>query len=755
MAKIKFNISCSNLAPLQDFNSSLELNSLQIGIFANNGTGKTFLSRAFELAASLKSKWEPLFPFSSLITFGQQNTSFSLQIIDKEGRQTENINLNITRDSSDLQSEPSYIYHVFNQDYVEQNIEYFQYDKNPNVQGYILGEASIDLSNDERILKEIEEKGKALKASIEKQILDFTSSMIDPIPNIIRLSEYKGLAITDLLNFRGEIDEIGIRPLSLCLEDYNKIKAVPQPLSTINSLSVFKELENLSNLYLIFQEEYTINRFADELRKSILEDRLFFEKGIDLYKKGNQSICPFCRQLLHDESLGWIDSIVDFFKDKESQILKMLSSYELKLRAYIEYLNNLESEYLRAFQLYSEYKSKYFSNLSSIEIEFNPKPLIDTIDSILGYIKSKKDNISISLCVPEVLVADLQAYSNQLRDSIANLNLAIESANSSIAKVDSLNRSIRRDILRSARIHILKETSEKRDILNKIRVQFNELNQSIKLKRNAIKTERKELIVSIIRKVLNHFFSDKYTFDANTFRLILRHQPLIEKEAKRVLSDGEKSIVAFAYFIGDTISQVSSESDFDKLFFIFDDPISSMDYNYVYTLVDVLRELTSIFDKMKRSRFIALTHNNDFMRILAGNDVTKENFYLDNNSLLPLDENFSVPYISHLRDIYRISIGQLNPSHTTPNSIRHIIETIMKWSKLEVSQSKLKEFLKEAFSDCKQNYTLINDLSHGGWRTEQQPITKEDMISICKDVISYITKILPGQVDYCASLYGK
>ncbi len=263
------------------------------------------------------------------------------------------------------------------------------------------------------------------------------------------------------------------------------------------------------------------------------------------------------------------------------------------------------------------------------------------------------------------------------------------------------------------------------------------------------------MIVSIIRKVLNHFFSDKYTFDANTFRLILRHQPLIEKEAKRVLSDGEKSIVAFAYFIGDTISQVSSESDFDKLFFIFDDPISSMDYNYVYTLVDVLRELTSIFDKMKRSRFIALTHNNDFMRILAGNDVTKENFYLDNNSLLPLDENFSVPYISHLRDIYRISIGQLNPSHTTPNSIRHIIETIMKWSKLEVSQSKLKEFLKEAFSDCKQNYTLINDLSHGGWRTEQQPITKEDMISICKDVISYITKILPGQVDYCASLYGK
>ena len=413
----------------------------------------------------------------------------------------------------------------------------------------------------------------------------------------------------------------------------------------------------------------------------------------------------------------------------------------------------MQSEYIQAIQQYNEYRCKYFSNLSEVEATFNPQSLISVINSIIGLINKKKDNIAHPISLPDIIESELSKFTTNLKEAVSVLNIAIKNANNSILTADKLNKEIRRDILRSARNQILNETAEKRKRLNDIRIEYKELSDSINIKRNAIKTERKGLIVSIIRKVLNYFFSDKYSFDEETFRLSLRNQPLLEKEAKHVLSEGEKSIVAFAYFVGDTITHINSESDYNKLFFIYDDPISSMDYDYVYTLVDVIREMPSIFNKMRIYRFIALTHNNDFMRILAGNDVTKDNFYLDAGSLNPLNENFSVPYISHLKDIYQVSIGKLDPSHTTPNSIRHIIETIMKWTKLEASKSNLKEFIKEAFSDYKKNYTLINDLSHGGWRTEQQPITREDIISICKDIISYINSTFPDQIRYCANLY--
>lgn len=48
---------------------------------------------------------------------------------------------------------PHYLYHVFNQDYVEENIQVLNYEKDPNIQGYILGKIHIDLSNDEIKLK--------------------------------------------------------------------------------------------------------------------------------------------------------------------------------------------------------------------------------------------------------------------------------------------------------------------------------------------------------------------------------------------------------------------------------------------------------------------------------------------------------------------------------------------------------------------------------------------------------------------------
>ena len=218
---------------------------------------------------------------------------------------------------------------------------------------------------------------------------------------------------------------------------------------------------------------------------------------------------------------------------------------------------------------------------------------------------------------------------------------------------------------------------------------------------------------------------------------------------KNVLSEGEKNIIAFAYYLGDAHLKIEKEDDYDKLFFVIDDPISSMDFTYVYTLCGVIRDIKQILENIHREKFIILTHNNDFMRILCANNITEKRLLLRNGSLVDFNENFTVPYISHLIDVYRIARNGEHAKHTTANSIRHIIETLTKFQNIEVSNSSISEYIKENIPNDKKSYTFINDLSHGGWRSEQEPITDDDYREVCETIIAHIEILFPNQIRYC------
>lgn len=49
MGKIKTILAAQNYAPLKHFNGVIDSASLQIAIYADNGEGKTFISKAFRM----------------------------------------------------------------------------------------------------------------------------------------------------------------------------------------------------------------------------------------------------------------------------------------------------------------------------------------------------------------------------------------------------------------------------------------------------------------------------------------------------------------------------------------------------------------------------------------------------------------------------------------------------------------------------------------------------------------------------------
>lgn len=130
-------------------------------------------------------------------------------------------------------------------------------------------------------------------------------------------------------------------------------------------------------------------------------------------------------------------------------------------------------------------------------------------------------------------------------------------------------------------------------------------------------------------------------------------------------------------------------------------------------------------------------------------EKTTESYICDYDKIKSVPETFTVPYVSHLLDIYAVSKRLKTPSHTTSNSIRHILETLVKFSKIDLSDVSIDAYIEKNFEKNKDTYLFINDLSHGGWRSEQVPLTDDKYIQVCTEVIEHIKTLYPEQIEYC------
>ena len=191
------------------------------------------------------------------------------------------------------------------------------------------------------------------------------------------------------------------------------------------------------------------------------------------------------------------------------------------------------------------------------------------------------------------------------------------------------------------------------------------------------------------------------------------------------------------------------------MFFIIDDPISSLDFTYVYTISGIIRKIKTIFPKIEHPRYIILTHNNEFMRILCANKIVDKRLLLQNGTLCEFNTNYTVPYISHLLDVYRVARDGQTYNHTTANSIRHIMETLIKFQNIELNDDSIDKYIQKHFDQDNKTYTFINDLSHGGWRSDDEPLSQLDYQAVCESLIKHIQTIYPNQIKYCEKMVLK
>ncbi|MDD3397768.1 MAG: AAA family ATPase [Clostridia bacterium] len=268
-----------------------------------------------------------------------------------------------------------------------------------------------------------------------------------------------------------------------------------------------------------------------------------------------------------------------------------------------------------------------------------------------------------------------------------------------------------------------KDTEQKYKVLKNV----------IEDKKSKIKKYKKSEVAKDIKKYL----------DESKFAIIFKEQ-IINGEMEDILSDGEKSIIALCYYLASIHLLVEKESDYSKICYIIDDPISSMDFSYVFCVSRLIDTFCKA-DNTTRNPVIVLTHNLEFMNILIKNKIIDLKYILSQSHISTLSKELISPYEHHLIDIINISKNGTSPTHTTANSLRYLIESIWKFIKPDLQN--VEEFIlqEELFKNNEYIITIINDFSHGAIRQEIG-YTDEQIKNACDCLVYYIEKNFPRQI---------
>lgn len=755
--KIKCTIKCDNIAPLTSMNKSFEAGALSLGIFAGNGSGKTYLSRMFRLMEGIHDINEDESGGVSTdvyLSFGQSTGQFGFTVVDKKGNTVEDVSLVVEKGKIPAIPTSHYIYHTFNQDYVEENIRALDFEKDSSIEGFILGKTQIDLSVEEAKLRKIAEDGDSLKVEIENSVKTAIAK-IDSVRDIKRISEYNSLLRYEVLTASGESLRSSLpKTVEGYLDDYNKLKSIPENIASISQLEEIKfDHKVVIDLVSDLNTEYSLSSFAEDFKNRVKTRQNFIEEGLRLYGE-DKSVCPFCGRSKTQEMLKIIDQYSAFLQDSEAQTIKKFQQYKRTFEQLRMSVTTSSKLILQSGKTFDDYKTKYVPSCDKLSIGVIDSaslcPIIDTINLLID---EKIAHIDKVVSIPDETKISLLEIIQRYNGTILDANKSFVLINKKLQGATNEMREAKRCLCKATYDSLLDKNKDKLSQLLTLRKEYSDLRREIEKKKETEKISKKKKVAETIRQVLDYFFSGKYTLDEDSFQLYFNSKALEKGRVKHVLSEGEKNIIAFAYYLGDCHMRLEKQEDYNRLFFIIDDPISSMDFTYVYTMSGVIRDIKKIIpDISSFVKMLVLTHNNDFMRILTANNILDTVLLLKNSVLSEFNDNYTVPYINHLIDIYRIARKGGKATHTTANSIRHIIETLDRFCSIDSNENSVKEYISANIPSDKKSYTYINDLSHGGWRSEQEPMNDADYQEVCEAVIAHIDEKYPKQIEFCKSL---
>jgi wobble nucleotide-excising tRNase len=432
---------------------------------------------------------------------------------------------------------------------------------------------------------------------------------------------------------------------------------------------------------------------------------LFISKEIDKH-------CPLCDTDLSDGIETIIKEYTTHFSESIIKLFEFLDStneYISKLLSnnFIQENKTIAADIVATIRLYDIENESY---------EFEKQDLLlQAINSVLFSLKEKKASPETRIIVKEEEIEQISEYQEVIKkfkdQIIAAINKEIELLKEK--SVDSVIKDIKEKIKDIASVQLNQSdnlifssktktnsdialASEKLIGILEPKIQRLEINRSEEISK--LNAESKFINLYLRHFGINHFSIEKVK-DKVHDNIVITFTKTGRRKSKfgYSLSEGEKTALAFAYFISKLrVEKIEGNNEeFQDCIIVIDDPISSLDDNRVFQTANLIDSFL-FFNKEtianQPKQVFILSHSLVFVKYmynaLRTNNELKNNlneYYLSNLTPNLIDlpsslKNFTNTYISKLKTIIDFKDKKIdydNVKNYLPNYIRIVLETFL------------------------------------------------------------------------------
>lgn len=530
-----------------------------------------------------------------------------------------------------------------------------------------------------------------------------------------------------------EIRQISFRSIEL------DINAIDELLS--------KNIQQLSKDVLEAKIKEVQALLSDDQQKQSVER--WFRFGKDVLEKVNtdsKKHCPICNTDITEKINTVLVDYQGYFDDTYESFIKELKQKIEDISAVISSVEQYEPNANKLDKLHIKYE-KLLNNFSFEKFDFSS--IKADLKSLENSLESKNDNIQNSYATPQDIESNIIALNAVLagfqKFKVDILKL-LESKKLNTNTIEDKIRKTYKEIIllefnqfgQSGALE--KYKSNKNRITEIVSTEIPALRNKLSDELKKIKAESKSISKYLVKMGIDHFDID-INEDKKDENIVIKYKNSKSEKNKlrNCLSEGEKTALAFAYFLSKFENEINTDEKIKESVVIIDDPISSLDDNRLFSTAHLI---WGNFEDVKQ--LMVLSHNFLFLKFFNSFYGGKANcLFLDQEKLSELPEelkNFETPYFFMLQELINFQDGK-NPytqcCRYLPNYTRRVLETFLSFKFAKISSSKNKNY-SPGIEDFDEN---INE-------TSLEENLKKGLIDKIKEIKNVSDKFAHGNLQH-------
>ncbi len=756
-----------NIKKIKSFKAFCGLDAIEMGefeyyniIFGNNGCGKTSLTRAFELLIPKNNRIEKYRTISTA-----ESPSIEFKCKDGSYKIEPNSNIGV----------PSFKVEIYNSDFLHNNTPFnseFGLKKLDDgtiiLEGSVLGEETKEINQLKNCREKVEKRQKKIKdenstetlsakqesaikkcdEEIEKIRKEVTSKTIQitldeiKINNICEVSKDKFKVQEDALtNLKKDFDE-----LNEAMKKFNNLKEMelPKDYQTIKD-----KLESLFS----FDIDKEAGQVSEEIKDHISKvGREFIEKGIELQKEMPDNACPFCTQKITNNI---IQAYTSYFNKRIEQFNQDSLEVSGILKKILEQWKI--EEILQSFEKFKPFIEDFSTNKENLKnVLEQTKVLLEKLQKEVD----KKEGSNNKEKFQEIDKKLSENYEN-LQKCVNETRNILNQKKEQQKKLEKLKKELKEARIKKAKHDSYdwqkskEEAERKLSVLERGHKRLNCLLEKIDNKLKEL-YDQKRPDIETINNYLKALNLPKYSLDKD-YRIVLNSDALENSEAKIILSDGEKTTLAFAYFLV-RLKLFYKKEDLKDLVVVIDDPISSLDEQRIYSTSDIVAKINQelvgekLSNEKDRAQVFVLTHNHTFMARLI-NMVGKHARYFQlerHQGQLKIvckdkvNGYFDTFYLLLFKEVYAFAKKEkvqddFNEAINYGNKIRILLESFLKINFINsflgedktFKEDKIKKLIEETDDQVRLSFSNL-PFNENGHSIKDKDALTEKFLSIIK-----------------------